>query len=122
MTVAMVATTFSAGNQELSHIYLTEHGYRRRMLSKSRLNRHLHAIPEATWQGVLAQLSQVHQQKNTEQVYLVDSFPVAVCDNYRISRYRLYQCEAFRGKIECFFYGLRVHLLVTQPASRCRWC
>ena len=30
-------------------------------------------------------------------VYIVDSFPVAVCDNYRIMRCRIYQGEAWRG-------------------------
>ena len=50
----------------------------------------------------------------------MDSLPVAVCDNYRICRSRLYprrrHGEAFRGYIASkkrYFYGLRVHLLVT---------
>jgi hypothetical protein len=46
--------------------------------------------------------------------------PVAVCDNIRIRRCRLYppeeHGEAFRGYISSkrrYFYGLRVHLVVT---------
>jgi hypothetical protein len=34
---------------------------------------------------------------NTESVYIIDSFPVAVCDNYRIPRAKLYQHEKYRG-------------------------
>jgi hypothetical protein len=30
-------------------------------------------------------------------IYMIDSFPVAACDNYRIQRSRLYRGEAFRG-------------------------
>jgi hypothetical protein len=51
---------------------------------------------------------------------VVDSLPVAVCDNIRIRRCRIYPLEeygeAFRGYISSkrrYFYGLRVHLVVT---------
>ena len=51
---------------------------------------------------------------------MADSLPVAVCDNIRIRRCRLYPLkeygEAFRGYIVSkrrYFYGLRVHLVVT---------
>jgi len=51
---------------------------------------------------------------------VVDSLPVAVCDNIRIRRCRLYppeeSAEAFRGYIPSkrrYFYGLRVHLVVS---------
>ncbi len=46
-----------------------------------------------------------------------------LCDNIRVKRCRLYQGEAFRGKVASkrrFFYGLKVHLLITasgQPAE-----
>jgi hypothetical protein len=50
----------------------------------------------------------------------MDSFPVVVCENIRIGRCRLYPLEehggAFRGYISSkrsYFYGLRVHLVVT---------
>ncbi len=51
---------------------------------------------------------------------MVDSLPVAVCDNIRIRRCKLYPPQehgkAFRGYIASkrrYFYGLRVHLLST---------
>jgi hypothetical protein len=50
---------------------------------------------------------------------VVDSLPVAVCDNIRIRRCKLYPPEehgqAFRGYIlskRRYFYGLRVHLVL----------
>ncbi|MCA9954507.1 MAG: transposase [Anaerolineales bacterium] len=47
-------------------------------------------------------------------------FPVAVCDNYRIKRCRLYQGEAYRGFIASkkrYFYGLKIHLVVTKDGQ-----
>ncbi len=57
---------------------------------------------------------------NVDSVYLIDSLPIAVCDNIRISRNKLYGDETFRGYIASkkrYFYGLRVHLLVTQDGQ-----
>jgi hypothetical protein len=61
-----------------------------------------------------------------QRTYVVDSLPVPVCDNIRIRRCRLYPLggdpgantttESFRGYIPSkrrYFYGLRVHLVVT---------
>jgi len=120
MTVALVASALFGGNQERSRCFLKEHGYIRPMPCKSVLNRRLHGIPEALWQALFALLAGVHKQSNEDQSYAVDSLPVAVCDNYRICRSRLYprktHGEAFRGYLASkrrFFYGLRVHLLMT---------
>ncbi len=120
MTVALVAVTLFNGNQDRSRCFLKEHGYIQPMLSKGCFNRRLHEIPEALWQAVFALLADVHKQTNEEQLYIVDSLPVAVCDNSRICRSHLYprkkHGEAFRGYIAIkkrYFYGLRVHLLMT---------
>lgn len=127
MTVALVAAAFFVGNQRLSAVFLREHGYMTRVLSPGRLNRRLHAIPEATWQALFALLGRVHRQDNAGQEYAADSLPVPACDNIRIRRSRLYPLRAtggaFRGYVASkrrFFYGLRVHLLITaggQPVE-----
>ena len=64
------------------------------------------------------------RDKNPEQAYVVDSLPVAVCDNVRIRRCRLYPPQehggTFRGYVPSkrrYFYGLRVHLVVTQAGE-----
>src|ERR671931_2509198 len=60
------------------------------------------------------------KQLNTEAIYIIDSFPVAVCDNYRILRAKLYQHERYRGYIASkkrYFYGLKVHLMVTKDGQ-----
>ena len=60
------------------------------------------------------------KQLNTESLYVIDSFPVAVCDNYRIPRAKLYQNKQYRGCLaskQRYFYGLNVHLLVTKDGQ-----
>lgn len=56
--------------------------------------------------------------------YTLDSFPVAACDNIRISRSKLLQGEAFRGKhaaMRRYFYGVRVQVLTLEgiPVEFC---
>ena len=65
------------------------------MISKSRLNRRLHALEDALWQGLFAQLAEPFKKKchDAEPTYAVDSIPVPVCDNIRIRRRRLYPSE-----------------------------
>jgi hypothetical protein len=115
MTITLVAARFFKGCLESSQRFLVEHGYMGQMLSKSRLNRRLHAIPEGLWLGLFALLAESTKRLNPEQEYVVDSLPVPVCDNIRISRYRLYRDEAYHGYIASkrrFFYRLRVQVLI----------
>jgi hypothetical protein len=56
--------------------------------------------------------------------YRLDSFPVAVCDNIRISRSKILRGEAFRGKhvsMHRYFYGVRVEVLTLNgiPVEFC---
>ena len=57
---------------------------------------------------------------NADWIYSIDTFPIPVCDNYRIPRARLYQDEQYRGYIASkkrYFYGLKLHLLVTEAGQ-----
>jgi hypothetical protein len=120
MTIPLVAAAFFAGNIEKARSFLSEYGYMKSMLSKSRLNRRLHSIKPDLWQALFAMLAELFKQRNAEGAYVVDSLPVAVCDNIRIRRCRLYpletEGESLRGYIPSkrrYFYGLRVHLVVS---------
>jgi hypothetical protein len=120
MTVALVASAFFGGNVEKSRLFLSEHGYMKRMLSKSRLNRRLHAIDADLWRALFGVLGELFKERSDDGACVVDSLPVPVCDNIRIKRCRIYPRreygEAFRGYIASkrrYFYGLRVHLVVS---------
>jgi hypothetical protein len=68
-------------------------------------------------------LAEVWKRANTSGIYLIDSFPVSVCHNIRISRCNIYTEEEFRGynaSKRVYFYGLKVHLITTvdgQPVE-----
>ena len=129
MTVPLVAAIFFGGNIEHSRRFLAEYGYMKTMLSKSRLNRRLHAIEDGLWQGLFAVLAELFKERNIRGAYVVDSLPVAVCDNIRIRRCKLYPTEehgeAFRGYMVSkrrYFYGLRVHLVTTGAGEPVEFC
>ncbi|MBK8534484.1 MAG: hypothetical protein IPL59_04785 [Candidatus Competibacteraceae bacterium] len=42
-------------------------------------------------------LAGLGHELNVESLYIIDSFPLPVCDNIRIRRCRRYQGEAWRG-------------------------
>ena len=119
MTTAVVAALHFHGNWERARDLLSARRYIPTMLGKSRFNRRLHALGElflTLFQG----LGELFKQFNSESVYVIDSFPIAACDNIRIPRARLYQGEAYRGYIASkrrYFYGLRIHLLVTAEGE-----
>src|SRR3989304_3747164 len=57
------------------------------------------------------------KQANISMEYVLDSFPVPVCDNIRIKRSRIVKSEEYRGYIPSkrrYFYGVRVHILATS--------
>jgi hypothetical protein len=117
MSVALLAAAFFGANVEASRSFLDEYGYIERAISKSRFNRRLHAIDSSLWQQLFDLLAEVFKQNNPHQSYVVDSLPVAVCDNIRIGRSKLYPLqehgETFRAYIASkrrYFYGLRLHL------------
>lgn len=122
MTTALVAMRHFGGNLDKARRWLQAPTYVPGMLSKSRLTRRVHALEE-TFQALFSVVGELWKRCNPETLYLVDSFPVPVCDNVRISRCRLYQAEAYRGyqaSKRRFFYGLKVHLLMTahgQPVE-----
>jgi hypothetical protein len=120
MTTALVAAALFGGNIERTRSFLDEYGYISKAISKSRFNRRLHAIDSGIWRTLFDLLAEVFKRSRPDQEYVVDSLPVAVCDNIRIKRCRIYpreeHGEIFRGYIASkrrYFYGLRVHLLVS---------
>jgi Transposase DDE domain len=120
MTTAIVAAIYFCGNFEKARKQLSEPHYIPTMLSKSRLNRRLHRI-EPTLLTVFEVLGQAWKQLNPDNVYSIDSFPIPICDNIRISSSKLYDGqEAYRGyqsSKKRYFYGVKIHLMVTEAGE-----
>ena len=119
MTTAVVAALHGSGNWERARELLSQDRYIPTILGKSRFNRRLHAIGEL-FRTVFQVLGEVFKHLNTTSTYVIDSFPIAGCDNRRIPRVRRYQGEASRRYLASnrrYCYGLRIQLLVTADGE-----
>lgn len=115
ITTALCAMLWFGGNFEHSRSFLHSSGMMPRMLSRSRLSRRLTRLADLV-EIIFHQLGLTLKELNTESRYAVDSFPVAVCDNIRISRCRLTKEAQYRGYMASkrrYFYGVRVQVVVT---------
>jgi hypothetical protein len=114
MTTALVSACLFSGNWNHARLYLCMRQFFPKMLSRSRLNRRLHAISPDIWKAVFLHLAEGFMSRNGLPEFIVDSFPVMVCHNSRLSR-----CKRFRGKEYhgyCaskgnYFFGIKVHML-----------
>jgi hypothetical protein len=119
MTTAFIAALFFRGNHESARAMLKQHGYMPHMVSKSRFSRRLHRI-KGIFIIFFNLLAQTWKMLNTDAIYVIDSIPIAVCDNIRIRRSKIYSKKDFRGyqaSKKRYFYGLKIHLMVTQDGQ-----
>jgi len=121
MTTALIAAHTFGGNLETARQFLGEkpsarmQAYVPRMLSASRLNRRLHTL-QAVFVAFFETLGDLWKRLNPDALYLVDSFPVRVCEHVRAPRRRLYSDEVYRGynaSKRSYFIGLKVHWIIT---------
>jgi hypothetical protein len=115
MTTALVAMRFLGGNVEHARALLGTSQYMPTMLSRRRLNRRFYQL-QHLFVTRFDLLGQTWKELHGESVYIMESFPVAVCDNYRIPHAHIYHQETYRGYLASkkrYFDGLKIHLLVT---------
>src|SRR5215471_2544028 len=119
MTTALTASLFFRGNHASARAMLQQHGYMPHMVSKSRFSRRLHRIKDI-FIILFDFLGKIWKTRNTDAIYVIDSLPIAVCDHIRIRRSKIYSHEDFRGyhaSKRRYFYGLKIHLMVTQEGQ-----
>jgi len=119
MTTALVASLCFRGNHESARAMLRQHGYIPHMVSKSRFSRRLHRIKEL-FIVLFDLLAHIWKIRNKDAIYMIDSVPIAVCDHIRMRQSKIYSKEAFRGyqaSKKRYFYGLKIHLMVTQSGQ-----
>ena len=119
MTIALIAASCFQGRHDPARFMLMQHGYIPGWISKSRFNRRLHRLKD-TVATVFDFLGQLWKTLEADGIYVIDSFPVSVCDNTRIRRAKLYRDETYRGyqaSKRRYFYGLKIHLMVTSAGQ-----
>jgi len=86
------------------------------MLDKSRFNRRLHKIGKLLYE-LFEIVSSYYKDLCCELHYIIDSFPVAVCNNMRIANCKILNDKRWRGytaSMRNYFYGVKVQLLTTK--------
>lgn len=115
MTTAIISWRFFSGNIEAARAFLFSHRYIPNMLTKSRLNRRMHAIPDHMWQAIIEFISTLIQPD--ARVFLIDSFPVSACHLVRANRRMMLKGKEFIGynaSKKGWFVGVKIHVLTTQ--------
>lgn len=123
ITTAFVSALYFGGHLDNGRMFMKLNGYVPAMLSKSRFSRRLHRLSDLVLE-LFYRVGQVLKDRAGAADYQMDGFPVAICENMRIRRCRLFSGERFRGKHSAmgrYFYGIRVHVLTWQsiPVEFC---
>ncbi len=116
LTTALLAAHCFGGNAEHARRFLHETGLMPRMLSRSRLNRRLHAVADLAY-TLFHRVGAALKELSVSTNYLLDSFPVAACDNIRIARARILRGAQWRGRSAAhrrYFYGVKVQVVTTE--------
>lgn len=113
---AIVSSTSFYGNHSSAIKFMKQYGFIPDMLDTSRFNRRLHKIGSLLYE-LFEIVSSYFKDFCCEMHYIIDSFPVAVCNNMRISNCKILKEEKWRGytaSMRSYFYGVKVQLLTTK--------
>lgn len=116
ITTAIVSALYFGGHLDNARGFMKMTNLSPQMLDKSRFCRRLHNL-ESLICSLFFQIGQYLKDIGGAGDYIVDSFPVAVCDNIRIANCKLLKGRQWRGK-QCsmrrYFYGVKVQVLTTE--------
>ena len=113
---AIVSSTSFYGNHSSAIKFMKQYGFIPNMLDKSRFNRRLHKIGKLLYE-LFEIVSSYYKDLCCELHYIIDSFPVAVCNNMRIANCKILKDQKWRGftaSMRNYFYGVKVQLLTTK--------
>ena len=113
---AIVSATSFYGNHSSAIHFMKHYGFIPDMIDKSRFNRRLHKISRLLY-ALFEIVSSYFKHICCELSYIIDSFPVEVCKNIRISNCKILKDKKWRGytaSMRSYFYGVKVQLLVTK--------
>ena len=116
ITTALTAALFFNGNHTSCCSYMKDHNLISNMLEKSRFNRRLHNV-DMLINDLFHQVGMILKETSDCTEYLVDSFPVPICDNLRIFKVKIIKSEDYRGYTASkkrYFYGVKVQLLTAK--------
>jgi hypothetical protein len=115
LTTALIAAFYFQGHIDHAICYVKESGLMPKMLGKSRFNRRIHSILELIIE-LFFNISEVIKKLNISSEYIIDSFPISVCENIRIARSKIITGNQYRGRkasLKKYFYGFTIQVIVT---------
>jgi hypothetical protein len=124
ITTAVVSALYFGGHWDNGRNFMKMTRMVPQMLDKSRFCRRLHRL-EPLLCSLFFQLGHYLKTMAGASDYVLDSFPVAVCDNIRIGRCRLLRGKQWRGKqssMHRYFYGVKVQVLTTGSGIPVEFC
>ena len=108
ITTAIVAGIYFNGNFQKSLIFFEDYPHFEYVLSKSRFSRRLSKLG-STLSKIMDIIMEYNKNRSKNKEFMIDSFPIAVCDNFRIPRCKIYlNHDLYRGYISSkrkFFSG-----------------
>jgi Transposase DDE domain len=124
ITTALVSALLFKGNQSLALEYMRTHNMAATLPLKSGFTKRLHRLAALLY-SLFRQMGAIIKELNCSGSYILDSFPLAVCHNIRISRCKLFKGEAYRGFCASkhqYFYGVKVQVITTAGGIPVECC
>jgi len=124
VTTAIVSALYFGGHSDNGRQMMKMTGMVPLMLDKSRFCRRPHRL-EPLLCSLFFQMGHSLKTMAGTSDYVIDSFPVAVCDNMRIARCRLLKGKQWRGRqssMRRYFYGVKVQVLTTSNGIPVGFC
>lgn len=123
ITTAFVSVLYFGGNLENARHFMSMEGFVPKMLEKSRFCRRLHRLAELLL-FLFFHMGQYLKDLAGASDYVLDSFPVAACQNIRIQRSKILKGKKWHGRCAShaqYFYGVRVQVLTLHgiPVEFC---
>ena len=116
VTTAFIAATNFYGNHRSAIKFVKQYNLFPNMLEESRFNRRLHSLGNMLYE-LFHLIASLYKDFTCEMNYIIDSFPVPICQNIRINRCRIAKGKQYRGytaSMRTYFYGINVQLVTTE--------
>ncbi|APA00779.1 IS982 family transposase [Flavobacterium commune] len=113
---AIVSSTSFYGNHSSAIRFMKQYGFIPNTLDKSRFNRRIHKVGKLLCE-LFEIVSSYFKRFCCEMQYIIDSFPVAICNNIRILNCKIVKDKKWRGytaSMRNYFYGVKVQLVTTK--------
>lgn len=99
ITTAIIAGIYFNGNFQKTLSFFDDYPHFDYVLSKSRFSRRLSKLG-STLSKIMDIIMEHNKNRSKTKEFMVDSFPISVCDNYRIPRCKIYlDHDLYRGYI-----------------------